>query len=189
MELAAVPRRRASSSFWVVLASVVLLPVTLLALVPTAFGLERYVIADDTGVAGVGRGTVALERTVPVGDLARGDVVTFSGSDPALAAASAPEPDLVTAQVERVDDGLVTTRGPDGVRDLTGATTVSQVVVAVPLVGYPFLVLGSGLWALGSLLAGLLLGAAVVTGAGRRGLVARPVPGWAGSAPRTAARR
>ena len=78
MEIITAPYRPASSTWRRVLVLVaVLAPVTLLALLPMGLGLDRYVMTGDSMAPAIHRGSVVLERDVPVGDLRVGDVVTF----------------------------------------------------------------------------------------------------------------
>ncbi|GAA0978624.1 hypothetical protein [Nocardioides aquaticus] len=129
MELAPVPRRRpwswgARTAFAVLVAA----PVLLLVLVPAAFGLDRYVTAAPAG--DVARGSVVLARAVPLGDLEDGDVVTVSRAGTA---------GLVTGSVVGAGGaGIEVRAGEDGV-PIGDRTTVDRLVLAVPLVGYPFL--------------------------------------------------
>lgn len=173
MELTTVPRRQPGSSrARAALVLVVLAPVTLLVLVPAAFGLERYVLtADDMGPA-LGRGTVVVERSVPVGDVREGDVVTFARTGPVGPGGSSPRPTLVTQRVVEVEGGVLTTRAdraaPGDTTTLAGRATVSRVVVALPLVGYPFLGgLGRPVGAVLVLVLGLVLGLLVLCAARR----------------------
>lgn len=168
MELAPVPRRRPPSS-WMLLALVLLAlaPVTVLAVVPTAFGLQRYVIGSDDSA--LGRGTATLQRTVPIGDVEPGDVVTYP-----VGRATGGDPDatgFVTREVVAVEGSTLTTtvgRDPLSTEELSDETTVSRVLVAVPWVGYPFLSgLASPLPALAALLLGLLLALALLRGTWR----------------------
>lgn len=155
MELAPVPRRRP----WSVRARTMLLiavvaPVTLLALLPAAFGLERYTLTSDVP-GSAARGSVVLARDVPVGDLREGDLVTFA-TDGAPTSPSG----LTTGRVTTVRGDEVIARVGEG-REVTlgDRTTATRSLVVVPLVGYPFLggalskVLG-----LVAVLAGLALG-------------------------------
>ncbi len=130
MELAPVPRRRRSWSWRVrvTAAVLVLAPATLLVVVPAASGLERYVMNERVADAAP-RGSVVLARPVPLGDLRKGDVVTFS---------PAGTSGLVSGAVLRV-------KGPRTVVEVAGdrvpiadRTSVSRSVMAVPFVGYPF---------------------------------------------------
>ena len=155
MELAPVPRRRPwSLRARTALLLLVVAPVTLLALLPAAFGLERYVLTSDVPGAAA-RGSVVLARDVPVGDLRAGDLITFARHG-VLAGASG----LTTGQVLTVQGGEVTARVAGG-QDATlgNRTTATRALLVVPLVGYPFLggALSQGL-GLVAVLAGLALG-------------------------------
>lgn len=149
MELAPVPRRRPWS--WgarTALTVLVVAPVVLLVLVPAAFGLQRYVMTSHTGDAP--RGSVVLSRAVPLGDLEEGDVVTF---------APAGSGSLVSgAVVEAGGAGVAVAVGDDEIL-IGDRSTVDRLVLAVPLVGYPFLGdVYTPLLAVVALLGGLALG-------------------------------
>ena len=83
MEIVTAPYRPARPAWrrWLLLVAV-LVPLTLLALLPVGLGLERYVITGDSMAPAIDRGSVVLERDVPVSDLRVGDVVTFHGFQP-----------------------------------------------------------------------------------------------------------
>ncbi len=169
MEIVVSSSRPATSSWFrllVVLA--ICLPVTLLVLLPACFGLHRYVVTGADLLPGVSRGTLLIERAVPLSDVRVADVVTFPES-------TAQGPRTVTRRVVAVDHGRVRTAGeppsaagPGTPKTLaTGRPTVHRVVLAVPWVGYPYLVLlALGPPARAGLLvgAGLLLVLAVVLG-------------------------
>lgn len=174
MELAPTPRRRRwSGGAVLVLVAVVLAPVTALAVVPSAVGLERYVISGDELGGTVGRGSVVFERRVPIGDVAEGDVVTYPADGDA-------EGVLVTRRVVAVGDGVLRT-GADGSAAASTAagaldmvafadhSTIPRVILALPWVGYPFL---GGLnqpgWGVVALALGVLLGALCVRVGDRR---------------------
>ena len=142
MELTPRPHRRTwTTRAWTWLLVLVLAPVTVLVLVPTAANLERFVVAGDGLDAPYGRGAVLLSRDVPIGDVGPGDVITFSED------ATDPDAALVTRRVEAVEDGAFVLRtdgrgGSPAVRtelDLSERATVCRAVLAVPVVGYPFL--------------------------------------------------
>lgn len=174
MELAPVPHRRWSRLTWVLLAVVALAPVTVLALLPTAFGLERYVIAEDTAGDAVSRGSVVLAQSVPSGDIAPDDLITVrvDPADPALSPLLGDRqrgaPGTTTRVTRRVVDVgrgdllvLVADReaGTTVPVHLADAPTMSRVVLEVPAVGYPFLGgLAQPVWACLCLALGLLLG-------------------------------
>ncbi len=150
MELAPVPRPRPWS--WgarTALTALVVAPVLLLVLVPAAFGLERYVMTTDAGDAAP-RGSVVLARVVPLSDLEDGDVVT----------APSATTGLVSGTVSGAGGAQVAVAVGGGEDDVPLAgSTAARLVLAVPLVGYPFL---GGAYtpvlALVALLAGLVLG-------------------------------
>ncbi len=145
MEISPVGRRRsrpARTAIWV--SVVILTPVTLLALLPTAFGLQRFVMSDHAMTGSVGRGSVMFDRTVPASDIEVGDVVTFTPP-------SATRIDrLVTRRVVEVSPGFLRTRADNqGDRDpwtLSQADypALSRNVVSVPWIGEPFLLAGGG---------------------------------------------
>ncbi len=178
MELAPTPRRRRLSGGTVLLlVAVVLAPVTALAVVPSAVGLERYVISSDELGGSIGRGSVVFEQRVPIGDVVEGDVVTYlrgvSGVDGAGGA-------LVTRRVVVVGDGVLLTgsdaAAPTGAGQSTGDVvsfadhpTLPVVAMAVPWVGYPFLGRFSHPgWGISITLLGLLLGVACLRVGDRR---------------------
>ena len=170
MEIRTSPHRPASTPWGRLLALVVILcPVSALVLLPIGLGLQRYVVTGDS-MAGdrpdsLSRGTVVLERRVPVDELRPGDVITYR--PPASAHADA----MVTHRIVAIDaDGIVTqgdaNAAPDPWRLRVGNATVPRVTYALPFVGYAYLVLASpALWVLVVVGAVLL---ALLTGAGQR---------------------
>lgn len=158
MEIApAPPRRRLSPRAWTLLVLAVFAPVTVLALVPTMFGLQRYVIASDSMEGGIDRGSVVFERRVPVSDLRVGDVITYR--PPTADSAD----DLLTHRIEWIDGARLQTRG-DALRVADpwlvplDQPTMSRVVVAIPLVGYPFVApLDRSVWLTVLMVPGVLL--------------------------------
>ena len=146
MEISPVPRHRSlSASGITLLVAVVLTPVMLLALLPTMFGLQRFVVASDSmsgsGPGSIERGSVVFEREVASSELEVGDVITFE----------APPGHGI--------DGMVTHRivsvAPEGLRTKGDAQaspdpwvlpldvpTRPRVLFSVPYVGYPFLLSG-----------------------------------------------
>ncbi len=170
MELAPTPRRRRwSGSALVLLGVVVLAPVTAFAVVPTAVGLERYVVSSDELAGSIGRGSVVFEQRIPIGDVVEGDVVTYLSGVPSVDGDGGA---LVTRRVFSVGDGVLLTGSDDPAAALAGQSvldavsfadhaTIPVVAVAVPWIGYPFLgVLGHRGWGVAVTLLGLLLGAA-----------------------------
>src|SRR3954452_4439835 len=105
MEIATAPHRPDPSP-WGRLAVLlgIFAPVTLLALLPIGFGLERYVVTGDSMSGAYDRGSVVFERVVPVSDLRVGDVITF---DPP---ASAEVDGMVTSRIISIDGDSVRTQ-------------------------------------------------------------------------------
>jgi signal peptidase len=178
MEITTSPHRPAPTPWGRLLALVVILgPVTVLVLLPIGLGLQRYVMTGDS-MAGdrpdsIGRGSVVLERVVPVDDLRLGDVITYRPP------ASAGVDGMVTHRIVAIDTNGITTQGdanvePDPWRLSPEVDTVPRVVFTVPWVGYAYLVLADPiLWVL--LAAAILtLGLLVVTGVRRSRATARP---------------
>ncbi|WP_341927550.1 hypothetical protein [Nocardioides psychrotolerans] len=158
MEIAPAPsRRRLSARARVLLALGIVGPVTLLALLPTMFGLERYVVAGDSMSGGIERGSVVFERRVPVGDLRVGDVITYERPE------SADSEGLVTHRIEWIEGARLQTRGdaeesPDPWLVALDRPTMPRVVVTIPYVGYPFIgPIGPSVWLLVLLVPGTLL--------------------------------
>lgn len=177
MEITAVPARRGHAPRpWALMALVLLTPVTVLAVLPTMLGLERYVVSTDSMGGDLGRGTMVFEQRVPIADLAVGDVVTY------------PDPregrdGLVTHRVVELGPGFVRTQAdrramPDAWSvDAREHPTLPRVVFAVPFVGRPLLI-ELGWWAWSALVA---VAAAALVAAGGRDLgrsrqPARPRP-------------
>lgn len=161
MEIAPAPRRPAwTSPRWLTLIVVVLGPVTLLAVLPAALGLQRYVLTSDDVGSRHGRGALVFERATPVGDVQVGDVVTFQA--PPVTGRSG----LMTREVASVGGGQVVTRSRDADRpdvqtiDAEDQPVVGRAVFTVPLVGYALLAdVGRPAWLLLVLAAaGLLVG-------------------------------
>ncbi|MCD4524529.1 signal peptidase I [Nocardioides sp. cx-173] len=138
MEIAPTParrRRRSRARGWLLLA--VLAPVTMLSLVPTMLGLQRYVVAQDSMSGGISRGSVVLERVVPVSDLEVGDVITYRPPP------TADEKGLVTHRIVHIDGSHLRTKGdaleePDPWLVPVENASLPHVVLAIPFVGYPF---------------------------------------------------
>ncbi|MDO9497699.1 MAG: signal peptidase I [Nocardioides sp.] len=140
----------------VLLAVAVFAPVTALALVPTMFGLQRYVVATESMGSEISRGSVVLERRVPISDIEVGDVITY---DPPPVAGDG----LITHRVVRIDGNDLQTQGdahsaPDPWLVPLEDPTVSRVVVAIPYVGLPFVApVGESVWVLALVVSGSVL--------------------------------
>lgn len=168
MEIApAPPRRRTSPRARMLLVLGIFGPVTLLALLPTVLGLQRYVVTSDSMSGGIERGSVVFERRVPVGDLRVGDVITYERPS------SAGSDGLVTHRIEWIEGAYLQTRGdaepgPDPWLVPLGQPTMSRVVLSIPYVGYPFVApIGQSVWLLVLVVPGALLGSLLVQDARR----------------------
>ena len=122
----------------------VFMPVTVLALLPIGLGLERYVVTNDDMAPAIDRGSVVLERKVPVSDLRAGDVITFRPPG------GAGVEGRVTRRIVSIDAGRALTRAdarraPDPWTLPLDRPTEQRVVAALPYVGYVYLaVIDSG---------------------------------------------
>jgi signal peptidase len=118
---------------------IVLGPVSVLVLLPIGLGLQRYVMTGDSMHGSIDRGSVLLERVVPVSDLRVGDVITYQ------APASAQHQGLVTHRIVAIGPEGISTRGdasssPDP-WTLPTQSTVPRVTFILPWVGYAYLLL------------------------------------------------
>lgn len=141
MEIVTAPYQRSLLTWrtWLLVAAV-LAPVTLLALLPIGLGLDRYVITGNSMAPAIDRGSVVLQRGVPVSDLRVGDIVTFH--PPADVEAAGP----VTSRIVVIEPGAARTRADASPHldpwPLTlDKPTQDRVVLALPYVGYLYLVL------------------------------------------------
>ena len=151
MEIAPVPHRSTRSEWRrFALGLTVVAPVVLLVLLPPVLGLDRFVVTEDGGA--LARGSVVLARDVPPSDLHAGDVITFRP-------AGGETGERVTRRVASTTGAPVTEAGAT----LDGSS-YSRVWLAVPYLGYPF-VLGGG-WVLLALAAVAALALALSTGRG-----------------------
>lgn len=112
-------------------------------IVPGLLGYERYVITGGSMTGSIDKGSIALEKAVPVGDLAVGDVITYL-PPPASGVST-----LVTHRIIGISSGVggtsvLHTQGdanpdPDPWRFSLAAGTQPVVERSVPLVGYAFI--------------------------------------------------
>lgn len=123
----------------VLLVAVIVAPVTVLALVPTVFGLERYVMTGEVMGGSLSRGALMFDRTVPAGDVVAGDVVSYRPPP------SSGQDSFITRRVVSVGDGYLQTQAdtraePDAwwVQQ-SDYPAISRMVIHVPYVGYLFL--------------------------------------------------
>ncbi|MEI5672323.1 MULTISPECIES: hypothetical protein [unclassified Nocardioides] len=172
LEISPVPRPRPLSAVGrLVVVAAFLAPLTLLTLLPVMLGLDRYVVTSDAMGGSMGRGALVYAHAVPVGDLAVGDVITFTPphSEPGA---------RVTRRVVALDATEARTQGdarpvPDPWTVPLDQPVQSKVVLSVPWVGYPFTgPVARTTWTL----AGLGAGAVLAVGA-RRSALARRRPG------------
>src|SRR4051812_4778278 len=82
MEIITSPSRPVTTPWGrLLLLVVVIAPVSVLVLLPIGLGLQRYVVSGSSMAGdrsdGIGRGSLVLERLVPVDQLRPGDVITF----------------------------------------------------------------------------------------------------------------
>jgi signal peptidase len=120
--------------------SVVVTLAGVLFIVPSAFGLQRYVITGTSMQGTLDRGSIAFEEVVPVAELRVGDVITYtpppaSGVD-----------HLVTHRIVSIHGRALRTQGdavpqPDPWRFRLDAAEQSRVSFAIPYVGYPLMAL------------------------------------------------
>ena len=161
MEITTSPPRRATTPWGrLLLLVVVVAPVSVLVLLPIGLGLQRYVVTGGS-MAGdradsIARGSLVLERLVPVDELRPGDVITFRAPTGSGARST------ITHRVVSVGPDGIRTRGDaDPNRDPwllePGGSVVPRVAWTLPGVGYAYLALDDWrFWA----------GLAVLVGAG-----------------------
>jgi signal peptidase I len=145
MEITTSPHRPASTPWGRLVALVVILaPVSILALLPSGLGLQRYVISGDSMDSGIGggiaTGTVVFEREVPVGDLRVGDVITYRPPS------SYGYDGMVTHRIVEVGPSGILTQGdaerrPDPWVLRPEEPTLPRVAFTLPWVGYAYLFL------------------------------------------------
>ena len=169
MEIEVKQRRRRSLADRAVTAVCVIVTMLALAfLVPSMFGLQRYVIVGTSMTGTINYGSVAFDRVVPVGDLRVGDIITYEPP------AGSGVDHQVTHRIISIKGEVFRTKG-DAVpqRDPWKFKLVSarqaRVAFAVPYLGYPMiwladrdtrmLVLGLPATIIGLIAAGQLAGA------------------------------
>lgn len=164
MEIEPAPApRRLSPRARTLLAVAIFAPVTVLALLPTMLGLERFVVASGSMGGGIDKGSVVFERVVPVGDLQVGDVITYRAPPSA-----GPDGELITHRIIWIEGAHLQTQGD--ARDEADPwlvpleqPTMSRVVLDIPYVGYPFVApIGQAVWLLVLMVPGSLLGLMLV---------------------------
>jgi len=136
-----VTRKRRSLRPMRVVSTVLSVLVTLVAvafILPSLFGLQRYVITGTSMTGAIGFGSIAFEEVVPVGDLRVGDVITYAPPPPVGV------DHLVTHRIVAVHGTTYRTKGDavpeaDPWKFRLDAPEQSRVVFAVPWAGYPFI--------------------------------------------------
>lgn len=145
MEITTRPRSRRAQR-WATGAAVLAAVLGLCLLVPASLGLTQHVVTDHAMGGTLSRGALVFERPVrSAADLRPGDVITFPLPD----AVAAP---MTTRRVVAVDATSVTTRGDAHGTDDPWALDVAGVqpmrtVFAVPLAGYPQILVPWLTWA------------------------------------------
>lgn len=129
------------------LVAIIVTPVTVLALVPTVFGFDRYVMTKDLMGDSIGRGDLMFDRMVPASDLEVGDVISY------IPPASSGLDRSITRRVIDVGDGFIRTQADSRTEadtwslDQRDYPAVSRLFLSVPYVGYPFLLAeGQSTW-------------------------------------------
>lgn len=163
LEIAPVPHRSTRSEWRrLALGLAVLMPIVLLVLVPAVLGLDRFVVTDKAMDGSLGRGSVVLARQVPPTDLRVGDVISFRPP-------GGGEEERLTRRIVALHDGTATVQGDSsagtGTRVLPlTASSYDRAWLAVPWLGYPFVLDGGWLLLVVAAIAAFLLSMA----AGRR---------------------
>jgi signal peptidase len=140
MEIEVTQKRRPRRA-WRILTSALSLVATLLGLafiVPSFFGLQRFVITGESMTGTIDLGSIAFEEVVPVSELEVGDIITYQ-----------PPPDsgiehLVTHRIVAIHGQTFRTKGDavpekDPWRFQLAQTEQPRVVFAVPYAGWPFI--------------------------------------------------
>jgi signal peptidase I len=114
----------------------------LLLLVPTLFGLQRYVLAGGSMEPAIARGSLVFDQVVPAGELGVGDVITYV--PPGMTRPLTHR--IVARATDASGRPAYTTRGDaneheDPWRFVLSQPTQARVSLAVPYAGYPLWVL------------------------------------------------
>ena len=136
-----VTRRRRSRRSLRVISTLLSVSATLVAvgfILPSLFGLQRYVITGTSMTGTIGFGSIAFEEVVPVGDLRVGDVITYAPPP------AAGVDHMVTHRIVAIHGATYRTKGDavpqvDPWRFRLDSPDQSRVVFAVPWAGYPFI--------------------------------------------------
>lgn len=165
LELATRSRLRAARArrFTAIFATGLLSLVALTLVLPAAIGLSFRSVTDDAMSGTMDKGSAVIVDSVPVADLAVGDVITYPTS------AASPTSSLVTRRIAEIDAGAIRTSGDNtGALDpwtVTLTDSTQEVAVGhVPFAGYVVDALDGSLriWLAGALT--ILIGGLAVTG-------------------------
>ena len=104
-------------------------------LLPSALGLSRATVSDDSMSGTVERGSAVFTRQWPVADLEVGDVITFGETSPY-------DDRRVTRRIAAIDEAGVIWVSGDRIgaepRPVPRGSTQARAVVEVPLMGYAY---------------------------------------------------
>ncbi|PUA79457.1 hypothetical protein C7S10_18975 [Nocardioides currus] len=100
---------------------------------PTAAGLSRTTVSDDSLSGTVERGSVVFARQRPVADLKVGDIITFGASSPY-------DDRRLARQIAAIDEAGViwVSEGEDLVAVPSDAPMQARAVVDIPYAGYAY---------------------------------------------------
>lgn len=107
-------------------------------ILPSLFGLQRYVITGTSMTGTIDYGSIAFEEVVPVSELRVGDIITY-----APPAGASPD-HLVTHRIVAIHGDAFRTKGDavpqrDPWKFRLDHAEQSRVTFAVPYAGYPFI--------------------------------------------------
>ena len=110
--------------------------------VPALLGYGRYVIEGDSMRGSIGRGSLVIEQSVPVGSLRAGDVITYVPPSGALGHGRITHR-IVWIGRDRSGNPLFRTKGDanataDPWRFTLPRATQPRVVLAIPMAGYAY---------------------------------------------------
>ena len=186
MAVAVTPRR---STRRVLRALTTLLSVTVtlaaaLFILPSAFGLQRYVITGTSMEGTLDRGSLAFEEVVGVDELRVGDIITYTPP------AGSGVDHLVTHRIVAIHGRAFRTQGDavpqvDPWRFRLDAASQSRVTYSIPYVGYAFMVIADRRWRM--LLIGAPAGAITVASFLQVLAAVRRRPGSGAAGPHTPA--
>jgi len=141
MEIVIQQQRRRPRRFVNMAITTACIVVTLLALafiLPSLFGLQRYVITGTSMTGTIDFGSIAVEEVVPVNDLRVGDIITYT--PPPGSGIDHP----VTHRIIAIHGSVLQTKGDavpqkDPWKFKLDHTQQARVVFSVPYLGYPLI--------------------------------------------------